>query len=219
MVGVPILGPYLVTESTDILCLGFICEGLDSGGRHQQVPLAGGFLAEGGVPFSSAASWPGKEHQWLNSQFLWVIQFLIWGPSSTFFWTRLLLAVHLYCWYAFRPCRLSISSLVHLSEHRYGWSDNLVNISLLSLSIHWVLLDDVGQFPVELVAVPHICHMSYLSYLWRFSARCKFSRLNAKTFSFYLINLVFQMQCNTLCVNSHSVSNTGKCVLTSSFVQ
>ena len=56
VVGVPILGPYLVTESTDIPCLGFICEGLDSGGRHQQVPLAGGFLAEGGVPFSSAAS-------------------------------------------------------------------------------------------------------------------------------------------------------------------
>ena len=70
----PHLGPYLVTESTDIPCLGFICEGLDSGGRHQQVPLGGGFLAEGGVPFTSAA---GKEHQWLNSQFLWVIQFLI----------------------------------------------------------------------------------------------------------------------------------------------
>ena len=52
----PHLGPYLVTESTDIPCLGFICEGLDSGGRHQQVPLAGGFLAEGGVADCPAMS-------------------------------------------------------------------------------------------------------------------------------------------------------------------
>ena len=73
----PHLGPYLVTESADIPCFGFICEGLDSGGRHQQVPLGGGFLAAGGVPFTSAASCPGKEHQWLNSQFYWFIQFLI----------------------------------------------------------------------------------------------------------------------------------------------
>ena len=32
-------------------------------GHHQQVPLGGGFLAEGGVPFTSAASCPGEEHQ------------------------------------------------------------------------------------------------------------------------------------------------------------
>ena len=63
VVGVPILGPCSDNESSDIQCDGFICEGLNSEGRHQRVPLGGGFLAKGGVPFTSAAFCPGKEHQ------------------------------------------------------------------------------------------------------------------------------------------------------------
>ena len=72
-------------------------------------------------------------------------------------------------------------------EHRYGWSDNLVNTSLLSLSTQWDILDHVGQFPVELVAVPHNCHMTYL---WRFSARCKFFQIERKN-----ISILFDQSC------------------------